>query len=401
MTTKLGQGHMGIRLPQPPVVDLAGTVAWKDGIVGKLNTGVTALLKKARVTQLHGRAVFSDAKTCTVETDRGLVTVQARNVMLATGAQPVELPFLPFGGDVISSTEALSLDRLPQTLAIVGAGYIGLELGCAFARLGTRVTVVESQDRILPLYDAELVAPVARWLAKAGVVLHLSAKAKGRAADGGLEIVTAAGEAMTLPAEKILVTVGRRPVPEGCGLEQMGVDLDGPFIAIDDRMRTSMRGDYAICDVTGEPMMAHRASAQGEMVAEIIAGHDRRFEPVAIPAVCFTEPEIVNVGLSPSEAEARGYETVVGQFPWMANGRALSMDAGDGFVRVVAARADHRLLGVQAVGAHVSELSAAFVTALEMGAVLEDIAGIIHAHPTLSEGFHEASLKALGHAIHF
>ena len=400
MTEKLGEGRMGIRLAAPPALDLAGTVAWKDGIVRKLNTGVTALLKKARVTQVQGQAVFTDAKTCTVETDKGPVTITAQNVVLATGARPVELPFLPFGGDVISSTEALSLDRLPRTLAIVGAGYIGLELGIAFARLGTQVTVVEAQDRILPLYDAELTAPVARWLAKHGVALHLSARARGRGPDGGLEIVTAAGAALTVPAEKILVTVGRRPVTDGFGLEEMGVDLDGPFIAIDDRMRTSMRGVYAIGDVTGEPMLAHRASAQGEMVAEIIAGHDRRFEPVAIPAVCFTEPEIVSVGLSPAEAQARGLETVIGQFPYQANGRALSMDGGDGFVRVVAARDDHRLLGVQAVGGHVSELSAAFVTALEMGAVLEDIAGIIHAHPTLSEGFHEASLKALGHAIH-
>ena len=151
MTEKLGQGHMGISLATAPELDLAGTVAWKDGIVRKLNTGVAALLKRARVTQVQGRAVFSDAKTCTVETDAGPVTITAQNVVLATGARPVELPFLPFGGDVISSTEALSLDRLPQTLAIVGAGYIGLELGIAFARLGTQVTVVEAQDRILPL----------------------------------------------------------------------------------------------------------------------------------------------------------------------------------------------------------------------------------------------------------
>jgi len=201
-------------------------------------------------------------------------------------------------------------------------------------------------------------------MARHGVTLHLSARATGLAPNGGLDIVTADGAGLLVPAEKILVTVGRRPVTDGFGLEEMGVDLDGPFIAIDDRMRTSMHGVYAIGDVTGEPMLAHRASAQGERVAEIIAGHDRRFDPVAIPAVCFTEPEIVSVGLSPSEAVARGYETVVGQFPWQANGRALSMGAGDGFVRVVAARADHRLLGVQAVGAHVSELSAVFVTAL-------------------------------------
>jgi dihydrolipoamide dehydrogenase len=400
MTARVGEGQMGLSLASPPMLDLAGTMAWKDGIVRKLNTGVATLLKKAHVTQVQGHAMFSDAKTCTVETKTGPVTITAQSVVLATGARPVELPFLPFGGDVISSTEALALDRLPQTLAVVGAGYIGLELGIAFAKLGTRVTVVEAQDRILSLYDSELTAPVGRWLSRHGVDLHLSARARGLGADGGLEITTSAGETLTVPAEKILVTVGRRPVTDGFGLEQMGVDMDGPFIAIDDRMRTSMRGVYAIGDVTGEPMLAHRASAQGERVAEIIAGHDRRFEPVAIPAVCFTEPEIVSVGLSPSEAEARGYETVIGQFPYQANGRALSMEAGDGFVRVVAAREDHRLLGVQAVGAHVSELSAAFVTALEMGAVLEDIAGIIHAHPTLSEAFHEASLKALGQAIH-
>jgi len=400
MVDKVGKGAMGISLKAAPVLDFSQTVAWKETIVHKLNTGVAALLKKARVRTLQGFATFSDAKTCTVETAKGVVTIQAENVILATGSRPVELPFLPFGGDVISSTEALSLAEVPKKLVVVGAGYIGLELGIAFRKLGAEVTVVEAQSSILPLYDTELTAPVAKWLSKHGVTLHLSAKAKGLGAKGGLDIVTAAGEAVNLAADKILVTVGRRPVTDTFGLEAMGVDMDGAFIAIDDQMKTSMRGVYAIGDVTGEPMLAHRASAQGEMVAEVIAGHNRRFEPMAIPAVCFTEPEIVSVGLSPTEAEARGYRTVIGLFPFAANGRALSMEGGEGFVRVVSTRDDHRILGVQAVGRNVSELSGEFAMAMEMGAVLEDVAGIIHAHPTLSEAFHEASLKSLGHAIH-
>jgi len=182
----------------------------------------------------------------------------------------------------------------------------------------------------------------------------------------------------------------------------MGVDMDGRFVRVDDQCRTSMKNVWAIGDLVGEPMLEHKAAAQGEMVAEIIAGHRRRFAPVAIPAVCFTEPEIVSVGLSPAEAAQAGEEVTTGQFPYAANGRALSMEAGEngGFVRVLARKSDHRILGIQAVGSHVSELSGEFALALEMGATLEDIAGVIHAHPTLSEAFFEASLHGLGHAIH-
>jgi dihydrolipoamide dehydrogenase len=391
----------GISLSGTPKLDFAQTVKWKDGIVSRLNTGVAGLLKKAKVRVISGWASFTDGKTCTV----GDTTIQAEHVILATGSTPVELPFLPFGGNVMSSTEALSLDTLPRNLAVVGAGYIGLELGIAFAKLGSNVTIVEAASQILPLYDAELVAPVKRWLERNGVTLHLGAKAKGAEtgkAGTSLMIESADGQPLAIPAEKILVTVGRKPNTEGWGLENMAVDMAGRFIKIDDQCRTSMHNVWAIGDVTGEPMLAHRASAQGEMVADIIAGHKRRFNPVAIAAVCFTEPEIVTAGLLPAEATARGEHIVVVQFPFSASGRALSMDAADttGFVRVVARSDDHRILGIQAVGAHVSELSAQFATALEMGALLEDIAAIIHVHPTLSEAFHESTLKALGHAIH-
>ena len=392
-------GTLGITASKP-AVDLSKTVEWKDGIVRKLNGGVAALLKKAKVKVIKGWAEFSDAKTCTVKTADGDVTISAEHVILATGSEPVELPFLPFGGDVISSTEALSLDKVPEKLVVVGGGYIGLELGIAFRKLGAEVTVVEMADRILPLYDKALTDPVTKWLEKHGVTLLLGARA-GSFEKGALNVTDKDGQALQLKADKVLVTVGRRPRTRGWGLETMGVAMAGPFVKIDNRCATSMRNVWAIGDLTGEPMLAHKGSAQGEVVAEILAGHDRTFDPVTIAAVCFTEPEIVSAGLGPQEVEGRD-DVITSVFPFMAIGRALAIEAGDdgGFVRVIASKTDHRILGIQAVGQHVSELSNSFAQMLEMGAVLEDVAGVIHVHPTLGEAFHEASLRALGHAIH-
>jgi len=395
-------GTLGIHLATTPSIDFAETIRWKDGITAKLNGGVAALLKKAKVKIVAGWATFSDGKTCSVETSEGTVTIKADHVILAQGSEPVELPMLPFGGKIVSSTEALSLDTLPKTLVVIGAGYIGLELGSAFAKLGVAVTVLEARDRILPLYDDALAAPVRHWLDKAGVTLHLEASALGLDGSGAVRVKGKDGTEFTVPADKVLVTVGRKPRTQGWGLETMAVDLDGRFVKIDDQCRTSMRDVWAIGDLVGEPMLAHKASAQGEMVAEIIAGHRRHFQPAGIPAVCFTDPEIVSIGLAPAEAEAQGIEIVVGQFPYMANGRALTLEADKegGFVRIVARKSDHRVIGIQAVGSHVSELSGEFALALEMSAMLEDLAGTIHAHPTLGEAFHESALKALGHAIH-
>ena len=396
MTAAARAPRDGVRLSAPPEIDFSATVAWKDGIVERLNTGVAGLLKRANVKVLTGWGRFSDAKTCRVETEEGEIVVTPRHVILAAGSAPVPLPNLRFGGDVLSSTEALDLDAIPPRLAIVGAGYIGLELGGAFAKLGAEVAIIEAGSQILPSYDQGLVAPVKRALESHGVKFHLNAKAVEQAV-GGLVVETAPGARETLPADKILVTIGRAPLVEGWGLEEMALKRNGPFVAVDERCATSSRNVWAIGDLVGEPMLAHKASAQGEMVAEIIAGHRRRFDPVAIPAICFTDPEIISVGAPPN-----GPGTIEGVFPFAASGRALTMDAGrdGGFVRVVADKETHRIIGVQAVGAHISELSAAFTHAIETGAVLEDVAGIIHAHPTLGEAFHEAVLKTLGDAIH-
>jgi dihydrolipoamide dehydrogenase len=246
-----------------------------------------------------------------------------------------------------------------------------------------------------------LTRPVARRLGALGVEVLTATKARGLSPDGeALVVEPDSGAERRLPADKILVAIGRRPCTEGLGLDQLDLGMDGAFVRIDEHCATSMRNVWAIGDLTGEPMLAHRAMAQGEMVAEIIAGQRRAFDKVAIPAICFTDPEVVAVGLSPEKARKAGQEVRVASFPFQANGRALTLGAEGGFVRVTARADNHLILGIDAVGQGVAELSAAFGLALEMGARLEDIAGTIHAHPTLGEAFHEASLRNLGEALH-
>jgi len=233
------------------------------------------------------------------------------------------------------------------------------------------------------------------------VSVHLGHRVKGlNDAGDALMVTTPDGEDVAVPADKILVAVGRKPHTEGWGLESLLLDRAGRAVKVDDQCRTSMRNVWAIGDLTGEPMLAHRAMAQGEMVAELVAGKSRRFAPAAIPAVCFTDPEIVVVGQNPAEAAASGHEVISAHFPFAANGRSMTLESTDGFVRVVARKDNHVILGWQAVGKGVSELSAAFSQSMEMGARLEDVGGTIHAHPTLGEAVQEAALRALGHALH-
>ena len=396
-----GDKTLGMTIEGVRKLDLAQTVAWKDGIVDRLSSGVAGLLARAKIRVVQGWATFSDAKSCTVATDSGPVAITAEHVILAAGSEASALPGLPFGGKIISSTEALSLAALPERLIVVGAGYIGLELGIAFRKLGAAVTVVEAADRILPRYDEALTRPVRRWLARAGVELHLGAKVTGLDGEGRLAIETAAGK-LALAADKILVAVGRRPLVEGWGLEEMALEREGPFVRVDDQCRTAMRGVWAIGDLVGEPMLAHKALAQGAMVAEIIAGQQRHFDPASVAAIVFTEPEIVVAGMLPDEAEAAVPEVTTATFPFAASGRALTLEAGasGGFVRIVADRRDGRVLGIQAVGRHVVELAGEFAHALAMGAVLEDLAHTIHVHPTLGEAVGEAALIGLGHGLH-
>ena len=398
-------GNMGISVSGKPKVNMKEMVAWKESIVTKLNKGVEGLLKAAKVELVSGWAKFRNAKTCEVSGGEKEWIINAEHVILANGSQSIELPFMPFDNNVISSTEALELNEVPKKLVVIGAGYIGLELGIAYRKLGSEVIFIEALDQILPIYDSEMTRPITMWLRKHKVTVNLGAKAKGAITKGKITTVDytdSSGKNQKIKADKVLVTVGRKPNTQGWGLEKMAVDMEGPFVKVDNQCRTSMKNVWAIGDIVGEPMLAHKASAQGEIVAEIIAGHRRAFDPVSIAAVCFTDPEIVGVGLTPDEAKDEGIETIIGKFPFAASGRALAMNAGSdgGFVRITA-RADNQVIvGIHAVGSHVSELSGEFALAIEMGARLDDIAGTIHVHPTLTESFGESALAGLGHAIH-
>lgn len=404
-----GQSPLGIKVDAPRL-DVAQTVRWKDGVVRKLTGGVAALLKKNSVKVIKGHARVVDGKsaeityhqaTAAANSGAAPLRIRCEHLLLAAGSVEVALPGMALGGRVISSTQALSPSVIPKRLLVVGAGYIGLELGIAYCKLGAEVTMVEALDRILPLYDDELVKPVNASLRKLGVQLQLGCKVQGmNVAGDAVRITDAQGQESELPADQVLVAIGRAPRTQGWGLENLLLDMNARAVKVDDQCRTSMRNVWAIGDLTGEPMLAHRAMAQGEMVAEIIAGHKRHFAPAAIAAVCFTDPEIVSAGYSPQQAEKAGLDCIHASFPFAANGRAMTLEAGDGFVRVVARRDNHLIVGWQAVGVGVSELSTAFSHSLEMGACLEDVAHTIHAHPTLGEAVQEAALRALGQAIH-
>jgi dihydrolipoamide dehydrogenase len=399
-----GKSEIGIKAGKPKL-DFKQTIAWKDGITDKLSDGVAGLLKHAKVRTVQGWATFSNAKSCVVDTKDGPLKIKAKSVILANGSTSVELPGLPYGGPVISSTEALDLKEVPKHLAVIGAGYIGMELGIAYRKLGADVTFIEADARILPGFDKQLTAPVGRWLRDHKVTTHTKAFAKSVSSKGDVHTLTYTdkdGKAQKLVADKILVTVGRKPCTDGWGLENMAIDMDGPFIKIDEHCQTAMRGVYAIGDLVGEPMLAHKASAQGEMVAEILAGYKRSFNPNAIPAVCFTDPEIISVGLTLDDVKKQGLDVDEGKFRWAANGRALTTGTaeGGGFVRVLSLKDNGRIVGIQAVGKHISELSGEMIMAIEMGARAEDLAGTIHAHPTMSEAIMEAGFAALGRPLH-
>jgi dihydrolipoamide dehydrogenase len=395
---------LGIRVQQA-TFDPSQAMRWKDGVVRRLTGGVATLLRKHGAQVIDGWAEIVDGKTVDVRTrsEGGWQTrrLTCEHLLLAPGSVPVALPPLPFGGPVLSSTEALAPAVVPGRLVVVGAGYIGLELGIAYRKLGAQVTVIEALSQVLPAYDAELARPVAASLRGLGITVHLGCTVQGMNDRGDkVRMRDAQGTEREVPADQVLVAIGRRPRTEGWGLERLQLDMAGRFIKVDAQCRTSMRNVWAIGDATGEPMLAHRASAQGELVAEVIGGARRRFEPTAIPAVVFTDPEVLTVGLSPDEAAGAGLDCIHAQFPFTANGRALTLEGGEGFVRVVARRDNHLIVGWQAVGRGVSELAASFAQSIEMGARLDDIAGTIHAHPTLGEAVQEAALRALGHALH-
>lgn len=389
-----------------PRVDLDKLQDWKDGVVKRLTNGVAQLCSGNGVTVVSGTATFTGPNQVLVETSSGATSYQFDNAIIATGSRPVELPAFPFDGEyVLNSTHALSLRELPEHLLVIGGGYIGLELGTVYAKLGSQVTVVEMMDQLLSGTDIELVRVVERRLRRLGVNVHLRTSAEGmEIVDGRVKVTLReqeSGKTTTLDVDKVLVTVGRRPNSSDLGLDKAGVEVDDRgFIRVDEQMRTSAGHIFAIGDVVGGPLLAHKATHEGLVAAEVIAGNPAAFEPAAIPAAVFTDPEIATVGLSEAEAKEAGYEVLVGRFPFQASGRALTTGDTDGFVKIVADAETRVVLGVQIVGPSASDLISEGVLAVEMAARLEDISLSIHPHPTLSEAIMEASEAAVGKAIH-
>jgi dihydrolipoamide dehydrogenase len=404
-------GDLGIGIAGKPTLDMKQLQTWKGGVVHKLTSGVRTLLKGNGVDVIDGTAKLEasgpDGHRVTVQTKSGARTLVAKNVVIATGSRPLEIPGFKIDQQrVIDSTGALALEAVPPRLVVIGGGYIGLELGMVYAKFGSKVTVVEATPSLLGTMDKDCVAVVSRKLKKMGVEVMLDTKAKGWEDKGDralLHVELPGGKsAGALDADKILLSVGRRPNTEGIGLEAVGVALDKRgFIAADDHLRTNVPGIYAIGDVIGGMMLAHKATKEGEVVAEVIAGHKAAFDVRTIPAVVFTDPEIAATGLTEDEAKARGHKKLrVGKFPFAALGRALSVNDTDGFVKVVADAETGELLGMHIVGNGASDLISEAALAIEMGAVVDDLRLTIHPHPTLSEAVMEASAAALGEAVH-
>jgi dihydrolipoamide dehydrogenase len=382
-------------------VDLQRLQAWKTNVVDKLRTGVAYLCKGNNVNLVYGEARFQGPHEVQVNNEHELRTFTADNIIIATGSRPIELPSFKFDGNfVITTTEALSLSEVPQNFVIIGGGVSGLELGNAYARFGSHVTIIEMLDQLLPGLDIELVRIVERSLRRIGVETHVKARAKW-ARDGKVGAQLADGSEVELPADKVMVTVGRRPNSDQIGLETTGVNTDAAgFIQVNSHMQTNVSGIYAIGDVVGQPLLAHKASKQGIVAAEVICGQASAADFKAIPSAIWTDPEIATVGLTEAEARKQGYDPIVGKFPFTALGRAMAVGETEGFVKIVAHKESEQILGVHMVGADVTDLISEAALAIEMGATLDDLALTVHPHPTLPEALMEASEAAKGKAIH-
>lgn len=398
---------MGISVSSAPVVDMTKMQSWKEGIVGKLTGGVKHLLKANGAELAMGTARLgsagADGYRVSVTGSDGTRDYVTKNVVVATGSRPIVIPGFDIDQKrVIDSTGALALDHVPKRMVVIGGGYIGLELGTVYAKLGTKVTVVEMLDTVLAGMDKDCVQVVARKLRKKGIEVLTGAKAKGWEEKGDRAVMTVEtkdGE-VAIDTDVILLSVGRRPNSENLGLEDLGVRTEKGFIKVDSQLRTNVPGIYAIGDVVGGMMLAHKASKEAEVVAEIIAGHKAAMDVRTIPAVVFTDPEIASTGMTEPEAKDAGFDTVVGKFPFAALGRALSVNDTDGFCKVIADAKTHEILGLHIVGNGASDLISEGALAIEMGAVLHDVSLTIHPHPTLSESVMEAAAAALKEAIH-
>lgn len=385
-------------------LDWTKVVAWKDQMIGGFVRNIGTLVKGNKGEHLQGSVQFTTNRTAVIEkAGGGTETVEFEHAIVATGSEALSVPGFTIDGEsVLGSKEALDLKKAPEALAVIGGGVIGLEIGTFFAKLGTKVTVVEFTDSLLPVIERDMVVPVNRSLQKLGVEVLLSSKAKSWSKKGKrLELVveTPEGE-KKVACDKVLLAVGRAPRTKGLGLEKLGVEMDKRgHILVDTEMLSSVGNIYAIGDCVGQPYLAHKASREGILAAQSLAG--KPLEPKGqVPWAVFTDPEISWVGMTDAEAKAAGHQTVVGKFPFVASGRAMAVRETEGFCKVVADKATHRILGAGFVGTNASDLIGEACLAVSVGVTLEQVAATVHPHPTLTETFAEACEAALGHPIH-
>ncbi|MFO0809341.1 MAG: dihydrolipoyl dehydrogenase [Gemmataceae bacterium] len=394
----------GVILPKIDL-DLGAMMKRKDGVVKNNTDGIAMLFRKNGVKPIHGAAkLVARNKVEVTLNDGGSMTLDSDAVLLAMGSEPATLPTLPIDGKhIVTSTEALAFDTVPEHLVVVGGGYIGLEMSSVWLRLGSKVTVVEFLPRILPLTDTEIAGMVQKSLTKQGMTFHLGTKVTGAKVEGNKVVVTAQSETgdHRFECDKVLVAVGRRAVTQGLGLDEVGVKVEKGKVVVDEKFQTTVPGVYAIGDLIDGPMLAHKASEEGIAFAEMLSGHPAHVNYDAIPSVIYIWPEVASVGKTEDELKKENVEYRVGKFPFVASGRARAMDETEGVVKVLADAKSDRLLGVHIFGPRASDMIAEAVTTMEFVGSAEDIARIVHAHPTLSESLGEAARQAyFGKAIH-
>jgi len=395
----------GVKFPEPQI-DVARMRAWKDDVVRKLTEGLGQLSKIRNVSYLRGRGVLLDAHTLHVECiEPHAVDVTFEHLILATGSRPATPgPLQLESPRVWNSTDALELQSVPRTLLVVGGGYIGLEMATVYAELGTRVTIVEMTGSLLPGVDPDLVRVVARSMERrvAALALDTRVAALGEEEDGVRAVLEKGEEKREERFDAVLVAVGRTPNSSGIGLDSTRVAADERgFVEVDGARRTAEASIYAIGDLAGEPMLAHKATHEGLIAAEAIAGAEAVFDPRAVPAVVFTDPEVAWCGLDEKSATAAGFKPVAARYPWQASGRAATLGRTDGLTKLVVDEESERVLGAFIVGHGAGELIAEAVVAIEMGATAADMAASIHPHPTLSETLMEAADVFYGRSVHF
>ncbi|HLR42591.1 MAG TPA: dihydrolipoyl dehydrogenase [Pseudogracilibacillus sp.] len=384
-------------------VDFGKVQEWKGSVVDRLTSGVEMLLKGNKVDIVKGEVYFVDNNNVRVMDETQSQTYTFKNCIIATGSTPIEIPSFPFSERVLDSTGGLALEEAPESLVVIGGGYIGTELGSAYANFGTKVTIIEGEKEILATFEKQMSNIVTKRLKSKGAEIVTSALAKGvEETDNGVKVTYEAnGEETTVEADYVLVTVGRRPNTADIGLEQAGVELDDKgLVKIDKQCRTSVDNIYAIGDIVAGLPLAHKASYEGKVAAEAISGKKTEIDYIGMPAVVFTDPEMASVGYTEKEAKDAGIEIKAARFPFAANGRALSLNDTEGFMKLITRKEDGLVIGGQIVGPSASDMIAEVGLAIEAGMTAEDIALTVHAHPTLGEITMEAAEVALGTPIH-